>query len=468
MSESENSESEFYYPGELSDAEMLQLPSHSEATERKALLSNQEIKKFITSQQQANTVKKTTYDMNVFQRFLNERGEKRKVVAIPPEELDSLLCNFNITAKKKDNSEYEPDTMSSFSRSIQRFLDDNNAKVNILKDEEFKVSREVLKSKRRELRKQGKGNKPNATVALTNEDVERIFEENQFGVHEPEVLARTMWFLLTLHFGHRARHEARQIKFGDIALKKDEASGEEYLEWTTERESKTRHGDENEHQRSFRPKVYETGDRKCPVSCFKEFVYRRPEEAKSPESPFFLAIRHWRNPEDKIWFVNSPIGKNKIGQFLSSATKKLPMSTSGKFTNHSVRKTCIKTLLDSGVSHNNVAQLSGHKSLKSLDSYAVASREQQRQMSKILSGKENNSTPGPKPNALKENFQAHSSSSNVQGSTPTSSLFSGASIGVLNIQNLVLPEASSSNQALGISAQKKRRRHVIESSDEEN
>ena len=218
---------------------MLQLPTHSEATERKSLLSNQEIKKFIMSQQQANTVKKTTYDMNVFQRFLNERGEKRKVVAIPPEELDSLLCNFNITAKKKDNSEYEPDTMSSFSRSIQRFLDDNNAKVNILKDEEFKVSREVLKSKRRELRKQGKGNKPNATVALTNEDVERIFEENQFGVHEPEVLARTMWFLLTLHFGHRARHEARQIKFGDIALKKDEASGEEYLEWTTERESKT-------------------------------------------------------------------------------------------------------------------------------------------------------------------------------------------------------------------------------------
>ena len=39
MSESEHSNSEFYYPGELSDAEMLQLPTHSEATERKSLLS---------------------------------------------------------------------------------------------------------------------------------------------------------------------------------------------------------------------------------------------------------------------------------------------------------------------------------------------------------------------------------------------------------------------------------------------
>jgi len=42
-----------------------------------------------------------------------------------------------------------------------------------------------------------------------------------------------MCFLLTLHFGH----EARQMKFGEIVLKTDEASGEEYLEWTTKRES---------------------------------------------------------------------------------------------------------------------------------------------------------------------------------------------------------------------------------------
>ena len=130
------------------------------------------------------------YDMNVFQRFLNECCEKRKITEISRQ--TSLLCNFYLTAKKKDNTEYEPDTMSAFSRSIQRYLDDNSAKINILKDDEFKVSREVLKSKRRELRQQGKGNKPNATVALANEDIEPIFDENQFGIHDPDVLSRTM------------------------------------------------------------------------------------------------------------------------------------------------------------------------------------------------------------------------------------------------------------------------------------
>ena len=145
------------------------------------------------------------------------------------------------------------------------------------------------------------------------------------------------------------------------------------------------------------------------------------------------------------------------------------MSTSGKFTNHSVRKTCIKTLLDSGVAQNNIAQLSGHKILKSLDSYAVASRGQQRLMSKVLSGKENNK-PKPQPNVRKENppLPAQLISSNIQGSMPTSTLFSGASIGVLNIQNLVLPESTSLDQAPSISAAKKLRRHVIQSSDKED
>ena len=103
---------------------MLQLPSHSEATERKPLLSNQKIKKLRTSEQQAITLKKTTYyDMNVFQKWLkNERSRKY------PPELYRLLCNFHITATKKYNSKYATDAMSSFSRSIQRFLDENNAR----------------------------------------------------------------------------------------------------------------------------------------------------------------------------------------------------------------------------------------------------------------------------------------------------------------------------------------------------
>ena len=81
---------------------MLQLPTHREATERKTLLSNQEIKKFITSQQQANTVKKTTYyDMNVFQRFLNECGQKTKSHGNTPRRAVQAAVQFSYNCNEK-------------------------------------------------------------------------------------------------------------------------------------------------------------------------------------------------------------------------------------------------------------------------------------------------------------------------------------------------------------------------------
>ena len=86
-------------------------------------------------------------------------------------------------------------------------------------------------------------------------------------------------------------------------------------------------------------------------------------------------------------------------------------------------------------------------------------------MSKILSGKEN-SRPKPKAETAVEKPQTQSSGT-VQESIQTNGTFSGASIGVINIQN-VLPEASGLNHAAQISAPKKRRRHVIESSDEKD
>ena len=92
------------------------------------------------------------------------------------------------------------------------------------------------------------------------------------------------------------------MKFGDIVLRKDEVSGEEYLEWSTERESKTRHGEQNEHQRSFRPKRTRqtAGNVQCLASKSLLTGDQQLTAAKSPESPFFLAVRHRRNQKMKF------------------------------------------------------------------------------------------------------------------------------------------------------------------------
>jgi len=96
-----------------------------------------------------------------------------------------------------------------------------------------------------------------------------------------------------------------------------------------------------------------------------------------------VAVNHSRASDNPVWYNRAPVGKNKIGEFLTTAAKNAGLP--GNVTNHSVRKTCISRLMDAGVTVNYVAQLRGHKNLKSLDSYKKASDEHQRKMSFVLS-----------------------------------------------------------------------------------
>ena len=107
---------------------------------------------------------------------------------------------------------------------------------------------------------------------------------------------------------------------------------------------------------------------------FKEFARRRPLEMNKPDSPFYHAVKHQRKSDDDVWKMRSLSEKMKSANFsLATAAKNAGFQC--RVTNHSVRKTCISRLLDADVPNNFVAQLSGHRSLKSLADYKSASYE---------------------------------------------------------------------------------------------
>ena len=158
---------------------------------------------------------------------------------------------------------------------------------------EFAKSREVLFGKKRELvEKHDKGNRPQVVGSNTPSEEDLLFHTKQFGDHNPEVLQGTVWFVLSLHFGFRARDESRKLSWGDIVRENDPHGGE-VLVWKAERGSKTRHGD-GTHQRAFNPTMQATNNELCSVKLFKKFSAHRPKKMKHPDSPFFLAINHKR------------------------------------------------------------------------------------------------------------------------------------------------------------------------------
>lgn len=230
----------------------------------------------------------------------NDDNEKENIAVItseenqediPAEELNILICRYMMEIKKKDGSAYEPATVSCFQRSLQRCLNDKNSNINILKDQEFQKFREVLLSKKKQLLvEQGKGNHPKATTELTGVEEGLMFRSSEFGDKNPEALQRTVWWLLALHFGVRARDESRKLKWRDILFEKDTETGKEVLIWISERGSKTRRGSGD--RRAFNPTTQATNKEHCPVVYYKKFRSRRPAEMNSADSPLYLATNH--------------------------------------------------------------------------------------------------------------------------------------------------------------------------------
>ena len=177
-----------------------------------------------------------------------------------------------------------------------------------MKDQEFAKSREVLSARKRDLVvNNAKGNRPQAACELTEDEEDLLFQNGQFGEDDPEVLQRTVWWMLSLHFGFRARDECRRLQWGDIVVDDDPVTGKQALVWIAERGSKTRRGDG--HCRAFSPKAHATNTERCPVRAYLKFASHRPDEMKKPDSPFFLAVNHSRAPDNPISYNRAPLGK---------------------------------------------------------------------------------------------------------------------------------------------------------------
>ena len=179
--------------------------------------------------------------MNTLLRYMEANGMKNeKIESLPGSELDHLLSNFFLNARKKNGEEYEPATVSSFQRSIQRYLSEKKYPFNILKDNEFEKSRKVLAAKRKSLvHEHGEGNKPQAAQAIDEDEDEEdiLFEAGEFGDSNPVALQRTVWWFLSLNFGFRARDESRKLRWSDVQLQQ-QRDGQEVLVWLAERGQK--------------------------------------------------------------------------------------------------------------------------------------------------------------------------------------------------------------------------------------
>ena len=176
--------------------------------------------------------------------------------------------------------------------------------------------------------------------------------------------------VLSLHFGFRARDESLKLRWGDV-------EPEQQNDGRTMHEDPTWSGERTPKSISTKDLCHQYSEMSCQL--LQKIPQSSPVEMNAPESPFYLAVRHNRRSNEEVWYMKAPLGKkNGMAKFLSTAAKNAGRHREGeKVTNHSVKKTCISRLPDADVPENFVAQLSGHKSTESLQSYKSASAKHQ-------------------------------------------------------------------------------------------
>ena len=86
------------------------------------------------------------------------------------------------------------------------------------------------------------------------------------------------------------------------------------------------------------------------------------------------------------------MGINKLNGLMKNMATKAGLDCQ-RLTNHSARKRMVQKLNDSDVPPTHIMQLSGHKNIQSMNNYSHVSEQQQKTMSRILSGSASSTKP---------------------------------------------------------------------------
>ena len=130
----------------------------------------------------------------------------------------------------------------------------------------------MLQCKQKNLKIHEKGNLPNRADAVSDEEINILFEKGCLGTSSPNALLNTIWYLNTLHVGIRGGgEEHRALCWGDITLKHDNELDLNFLEYN-ERQTKIRTGEDLRNTRESKPRMYEIpSSEHCPVKMYNAY-----------------------------------------------------------------------------------------------------------------------------------------------------------------------------------------------------
>ena len=171
----------------------------SNSSTRFQTYTTMQLESFRNEQRNKDTSRKTKNHIKILHDFLRSKDCQDDIGDMQPQHLDQLLGEFMISVRKekpdKDGSlEYEPSTLRGMLGSFERHLKELHYGHSLISSPIFHYTREMLKSKSKELKKQGKGNKGNKSSGMTNQEIDQLWSTGALGATSPRSLVHTIWW----------------------------------------------------------------------------------------------------------------------------------------------------------------------------------------------------------------------------------------------------------------------------------
>ena len=293
--------------------------------------------------------------------------------------LDDTLAKFYCEVKREDGTDYSKSSLVGIRAGITRHLNNPPHKRNLTlgKSTNFSNSNRMFMAVIKNLKKAGK-DQARHYPPISQEDLKKIREKSSFNLENPVELQQKIFFNIMMCFGRRGRENLREMKVSHITFGKDD-TGSQYVEFPVNECDKNH---QNSDGPQSKPRMYETGEDDCPVLTLKKYLDLLPKD--NVKDYFFLKAKKNFNNEPTA-YTKVQIGKNALGLFMADISLRLGLSL--RYTNHSIRSTCVTELSNRGIEGRHIINVTNHKSEMSLKHYNSDNTvEQKRFISHILSG----------------------------------------------------------------------------------
>ena len=298
------------------------------------------------------------------------------------EQLSTDMCDFLMEVRKQNGDEYPGQTLQDCIMMFNLYLEHENFEINLLSMKQYKSVRNTLDNLMKQRKSMGLG-ATHVKDIVTEEYEEILWQKGVLGDENPDVLRRTMFYLIGTRFGLRGGKEHRNlVRYPKSQINIETVNSKECLVYR-EFSSKSNAGGVGKTGTSNDKVGYAfcSGyEPRCIIEIYKKYQFYCPK-ATGTWPDFYLQSDPSFKRENDFWYLNNPVGSNSLNVYVRDMMELAGID--GYFTNHSLRATCASRLYQKSVDEQLIAETTGHKS-NAVGHYKRTNFEQKEQISDLL------------------------------------------------------------------------------------